>query len=444
MRPASFSAAVSALFILAFLQIGPSLARAAESLEPVELEIRRLIDQPAAATGSERADGQLAAVRAFYETRNFKPIWSRDSGPKGKAKALVGEIRTAAVHGLKPEFYNIDRISVLMGSNTARERAELELLLSGALVDFSNDLANGRVNVDAIRAGKAVKPVALEAARLIEGAADAGNLRDFAGKLLTNDKRYMRLVAKMAEFSRLAARKSLPTIAPDGAALKAGDNDPRLADIRSILAIYGDLPIDEMNGSVQFDEALRLAVERFQRRNGLAVTGKIDGEELRILSLSASDIVTRIAINLERRRWQNRPLGKRYFFINLANRELKVVDDTVTVGVFAITGPEGIEKMPVHYAKARPAGEATGQKGVTLFSLSGDAARSTHEGEAVLQVVDTEGKLRDFLAEESSADGIDTFVTYLTAWADGKGRLSLRNDVAGRDAAVARALDLAR
>ncbi len=78
-------------------------------------------------TGSSHLNARMAELEAFYRDRSFKPIWVRDDGPKGKAKALLVELNRSVVHGLNPKLYRVEKLAGLMNSTVPEELADLEL-----------------------------------------------------------------------------------------------------------------------------------------------------------------------------------------------------------------------------------------------------------------------------------------------------------------------------
>ena len=187
-------------------------SRAAEDNAVVAEALRSLFQSGKADTGSAAANAALPSVREIYEIRDFKPIWVRDNGPKTKAKALLGELKISGVHGLSPQFYHVTEIDALMGSTDPAELARLDMLLSGAIAEFGEDLTNGRIGPGVAGSENAVEPIPMTAAEYIAGAEAAENLRDFAGAVLNEDFRYVRLIAKLAEYSRIQASGQWPTI----------------------------------------------------------------------------------------------------------------------------------------------------------------------------------------------------------------------------------------
>jgi murein L,D-transpeptidase YcbB/YkuD len=202
----------SRFLIVLILSLGCAApAQAAEDNAVVAEALRSLFQSGKADTGSAAANAALPSVREIYEIRDFKPIWVRDNGPKTKAKALLAELKISGVHGLSPAFYHVDEIDALMTSTDPAELARLDMLLSGAVAELGHDLANGRIGPDVAPSENAVEPTATTPAEYIAGAEAAENLRDFAGAVLNDDYRYVRLIAKLSEFTRIEASGEWPT-----------------------------------------------------------------------------------------------------------------------------------------------------------------------------------------------------------------------------------------
>ena len=136
------------LFIVTLALSLAAPLHAAEDNAIVAESLRAMFQSGKADTGSAAANAALPSVREIYEIRDFKPIWVRDNGPKTKARALLAELNISGVHGLSPAFYNVAEIEALMGSTEPGDLARLDMLLSGAAVDFGGDLANGRIGPD--------------------------------------------------------------------------------------------------------------------------------------------------------------------------------------------------------------------------------------------------------------------------------------------------------
>ena len=69
--------------------------------------IEEFITSGRAELGRTTDDDRLFAIFTFYEGRNFKPIWTRDNGPKTKGRKLLEALKAADEHGLNPDDYNL-------------------------------------------------------------------------------------------------------------------------------------------------------------------------------------------------------------------------------------------------------------------------------------------------------------------------------------------------
>ena len=438
-------------------------SHAAEDNAIVAESLRAMFQSGKADTGSAAANAALPSVREIYEIRDFKPIWVRDNGPKTKAKALLAELKISGVHGLSPVFYNVAEIEALMGSTEPGDLARLDMLLSGAAVDFGGDLANGRIGPDLAPQENAVEPTATTPAEYIAGAEAAENLRDFAGAMLNEDFRYVRLIAKLSEFTRIEASGQWPDIDAAGPAIAPAARDPRMKDIRRLLALSGDLPIARMDGSTLHDKDTVEAVRDFQARHGLEPTGTIDAATLAEMAVPISDRIRQIKVNLERRRWQNRDLGDEYVYINLADSNVKIVhggrsDRFVTVANVAELGAlptffgsvTGVEVRPgdvpeIVLTVQSPFVDGIGERGSARVIAITDAASVASD---LLAVRALPGETLDGLLASDTPSRIEfgeplpLFVTFVTAWANGDGSVHFRRDKTGRDARVAALLQL--
>lgn len=436
---------------------------AAEDNAVVAESLRAIFQSGKALTGSAEANADMGAIRDIYAVRDFKPIWVRDNGPKTKAKALLSELKISEVNGLSPAFYRVPDIEALMGSTDPDDLARLDMLLSGAIAEFGGDLANGRVGPDVAPSENAVEPVAMTPAEYVAGAEAAENLRDFAGALLDEDYRYVRLVAKLGEFKRIEASGQWPAIDAAGGEIAPEANDPRMKDIRRLLALAGDLPISRMNGSQTHDAATMLAVRAFQARHGLEQTGVVDSATLAEMAVPISKRIDQIKVNLERRRWQNRDLGDNNIYINLADANVKMVNEGRSELFVAVTNIAELGSLPTFFGEvtgveAAADGESpvvltvrsafidliAGQSGTRTIAVSDITALASE----LLAAHGPVGGTLDALLSQGGPGRVEfdeplpLFVTFVTAWANRDGTVHFRRDDTGRDARIARLLQL--
>jgi len=311
-----------AILILALLFVMPQ-ARAAEN-EDVASVIEQFITSGHASLASQVDNERLFQIFTFYQDRDFKPIWTRDSGPKTKARILLEALKSAGDHGLDPARYAISDLELRIDSRNPEELAEFDLLMSDVFADFGRDLSQGQVVPSGLD-DTHVQPNGPGPLNLIDGAESAEDLGPYLDALAPRSPEYARLKAKLATYRAIAAMGGWPGIAA-GPTLKPGMTDGRVPALRRLLSITGDFAGPEP-ASDAYDPGLVAAVQAFQARHGLSDDGVIGPATLAALGVPVEARIRQMEINLERRRWMPQDLGDRYIFVNVADAYLKVVDD---------------------------------------------------------------------------------------------------------------------
>jgi murein L,D-transpeptidase YcbB/YkuD len=338
------SAAGPALFLL----LAAGGAAAAQDLTAA---IEERLDL-AAASGAETGQGvELAELRQFYAEREFRPLWIEAATPPGTAAAIPGSVgpgsvgpgsvgpkaaivyaalAAAAADGLDPLHYAAPAIHERLGARDTAGLAELEVLLSRAVVQFTADLRAGRLVPHQVDNEFQIHPERPGAATTLAGAERAADLGAYLASFAPQTVNYARLKQALADYRAVAALGGWRQVA-GGETLKPGMIDARLPEIRARLAEAGDLAAEQANGSDVYDPVLETAVQRFQWRHGLDQDGAIGAKTIAAMNVPVEARIEQILLNMERRRWMPDDLGTRYVFVNMADFELKVVDGPKTI-----------------------------------------------------------------------------------------------------------------
>ncbi len=131
----------------------------------------------------------------------------------------------------------------------------------------------------------------------------------------------------LQRYERIAQSRRWPVVAK-GRSLKTGDSGDRVKALIRRLAITGDIdPRLLRRKRISFDKAVETAVKRFQIRNGLTPSGRVNSYTRAALNVTAvhrrDQLIQnrqRIAALLERTR------GRRYVFVNIPAYELQAVN----------------------------------------------------------------------------------------------------------------------
>ncbi len=138
---------------------------------------------------------------------------------------------------------------------------------------------------------------------------------------------YQALRKSLAIYRGIAAAHGW-SAAPDGdTPLALGVTDPRVAALRTRLAVE-DSGVDTAAAQPNvFDAPLQEAVERFQRRVGLKADGEVGAPTLAALNAPVGQRILQIEANMERWRWLPRQLPDTRVQVNIAAAVLAVYRD---------------------------------------------------------------------------------------------------------------------
>jgi len=114
--------------------------------------------------------------------------------------------------------------------------------------------------------------------------------------------------------------------------LYIGRRDREVRELRHYLIQTGDLPAAEGDTGRRFDEAVDLAVRRFQARHGLTVHGGIDEQTFLAMSVPAQVRLDQLRINLQRVEEMAPTLGDRYVVVNIPAGQIEAIQGGTVVG----------------------------------------------------------------------------------------------------------------
>jgi len=311
------------------LLLMPLLSHAQSSAEE---RIQYLSEQLLLGSEVTVSGGALASahiIPEFYARREFKPAWNVDA----QVDEFVDLVGRAHEEGLDPADYLHPELVQLVSSfrqnrDDSDLQAELDVLLTESLSRYGYHQIFGKVdpadlddNWNWTRSAENRDPAAL-----VQQAVDSESVAGFIDEYLDRGPIYLRAKAMLVEYRALAESGGWPQVA-DGPTLKPGMNDERIAVMRERLAITGDLPADQDNGSLLFDDAFENGVRRFQERHNLDADGVIGKQSVAAMNVTAEARVDQIRVNLERLRWVIRDLPDEFVITNIAAFRTVLVRD---------------------------------------------------------------------------------------------------------------------
>lgn len=291
--------------------------------------IRKFLNVSTTTTFFTHRPGEMEALRQFYASRDFQPVWIGARSKSHGTDAVLSVLNTASTHGLDKSDYAGRQIALRSAPRTAVQRAQFDILLSKALARYGADMVGHKwvAEAGAQRQGDPVSRHRIGV--LLQKAAESKNLEAYFDGLAPRSPRYWRLSVALADYRKIAHRGGWPVV-PKGPLLRLGISHSQVGILRLRLAASGDLETGAGAGT-RFDMALDRAVRRFQRRHGLAEDGVVGRRTRAALNVPINQRLHQIRINLQRRRSIPDNLGAHYIFVNMADFVLKVVRKGRTV-----------------------------------------------------------------------------------------------------------------
>jgi murein L,D-transpeptidase YcbB/YkuD len=272
-------------------------------------------------------------VARFYENRRFEPVWQEPA----RLDALVAAVADLVDDGLEPANYHLDslqsyRLDRRMGTPlTPQDRADLELVATDAFMLAAYHLYLGAVDPRQLSPqwNFSERPIEIERglAALDERLA-AGKVRETLDAARPQHAWYQRGRDRLREYRAIEAAGGWPVV-PEGATLRAGMTDPRVATLRARLTVTRDYPQPTATTTAPaadaagtdpdlYDAPLEAAVKFFQARHGLAADGAVGPGTLRALNVTVSKRLDQMRVNMERARWTLHEIKGQFVLVDVA------------------------------------------------------------------------------------------------------------------------------
>jgi murein L,D-transpeptidase YcbB/YkuD len=146
-----------------------------------------------------------------------------------------------------------------------------------------------------------------------------------------SDEMVQALDRAIERYQQITSRGGWPVI-PGDRMLRPGDDDERIAYLRRRLMATGELQRSSSYGDYTFDAALEQAVMRYQERNGIRPTGRVDKSTLAALNITAEERLAQLKLNRSRIvELVQQPPEERYVLVNVPAFQLEAVERYQTV-----------------------------------------------------------------------------------------------------------------
>jgi murein L,D-transpeptidase YcbB/YkuD len=280
--------------------------------------------------GQQSAAGTGEVVRAFYEARGFRPVWTSNE----RMAELIAAVEDSRHDGLEPSDYRLARLrdSAAIQIDDPAALAARDLVFTESLATLIRHLRHGKVDPNSLYSiwNFSAPADPLEQALQLHTVVESGALRAAIAQQAPQLQRYQQLKVALGQHRAIEAAGGWPRIGA-GPTLRRGDRDARVTALRARLRASGDLDGAPEPAADRFDDRLAAAVARFQERHGLGADGAVGKDALEALNVSVEDRIAQIRVNLERLRWVAGDFGPDHLLVDVAGfkAELRLANQPV-------------------------------------------------------------------------------------------------------------------
>jgi L,D-transpeptidase YcbB len=265
------------------------------------------------------------AIAAFYQkSREFRPLWASGGGPSERAKDVIDHLKTVEADGLDPRDYPVPSFAA---ANPAAQ-AEAEIKFTETALTYARHAMNGRVHFSRLSPSIEYK-LAFDADEVLKKIAASDNLLRTFASFNPQQPAYKALRAKLAELRETPAAEA-PRRFESGPVLRyARDRNGResvMADARvpKLRERFGLAAEPNHN----YNQALAMAVAKYQKASGLQPTGQLNGATIDALNgPNRAKQVDAVLATMERWRWVPRDLGRTHIMLNIPDFHLRVYNE---------------------------------------------------------------------------------------------------------------------
>lgn len=289
------------------------------------------------------------ALKVHYIDRSGTIYWVGT----GRMTPFIQRLLDAEDDGLDPRDYPIETLIDLRDSISESDplsAARAELYYSAFFAAYATDLKIGRLLPQKVDPKLFRNRKTVDVLRILTDLKKQRDPGRFLDAFEPVNPHYQALKSMLAHYRALAEQGFWPDIA-QGAPLKRGMSDPRIPQVRQLLAMTGDFEW-KADASPVYDPQLEIAVQRFQQRHGLEAKGLIGKQTVMAMNVPPAERARQIMLNMERWRWMPEDLGDYHILVNLAAFELQQVQSSVivdrmkvVVGAVATQTPEFSDEM---------------------------------------------------------------------------------------------------
>lgn len=275
---------------------------------------------------------------SFYFKRQYAYAWFDDKGLIEQAANLYNHIQNITGEGLKNKLPYQTEFALMMGTDYADStNVNTEIMLTAQYFAYAKNVWTGLSEKEIQSNNWYIPRKKISYTVLLDSLLD--------GKDLLNSppiyRQYSLLKDQLKKYEEMKKAGGFNVIDDVKKSLKKGDSSVIITAIKKWLYISGDLAISDT--SSVFNDNLKTAVKKIQRRFGLTIDGVIGKELVKELNVPIETRTQQIMVNMERSRWVPVSVATDYLVVNIPEFKLHAYEnDSLLWSMDAVVG------KPVH------------------------------------------------------------------------------------------------
>lgn len=274
---------------------------------------------------------QRAAVEKFYKPVGYALAWTDAAQhPTAQALALVTALQNADKQGLRPKDYDGPRWTGRLARfqsavpPSGADLARLDLALTISVMRYVSDQSRGRLSPAHLQFRWPVKEYDL-AEILRHQLVKATDVPAVLDQLQPAYPGYRRTLKALNDYMVMAQQDEGDPLPVPAKPVWSGDVYPGVQRLAQRLHRLGDMPPDVniSAGSNVYEDNLKSAIKRFQRRHGLQPDGSLNPDTIKQLNTPVEDRIAQLQLTLEFWRWLPDDLEPSWIMVNVPEFRLR-------------------------------------------------------------------------------------------------------------------------
>lgn len=268
-------------------------------------------------------------LRSFYNQRNYQLAWFDSSGLSEHASSFLEMQHQYINYAQDSSIYHpllaklrdsLEQGVIPVHPDSLQQMLNLELQLTNAFFRYAEKAYEGNTDLRLQDLGWYIPRKKLDLQVLLDSLVNNNGNQPAAYQAV--NRQYQLLKKHLLRYYELEKQYNWETIVIKEKSLRPGDSSASLPAIRQRLHWLGDLAMPD--SSTIYDEAMTLAVLRFQKRHGLTEDSAMGPAFFRQLNTKPSTRIRQLLVNMERLRWVPAETPPDYLLVNIPAFQLFV------------------------------------------------------------------------------------------------------------------------